>query len=199
MNAPQRLLQIAGAEPHSPSWRDAALVLIDHQDEYLSGALPLVNVAAAVLELRALLEAARTAGAPIVHIVHHGRPGAALFDPDGAKAGILASLAPRAEEPVLVKHLPNAFAGTGLDAVLKRSGRSSLVLAGFATHMCVSSTARAALDLGYRTTVVAHACATRDLPGALGGVIPARQVHEATLAALADRFATVVRDAAAIR
>jgi hypothetical protein len=49
---------------------------------------------------------------------------------------------------------------------------------------------RAALDLGFRSTVVADACAARDLPSP-GGVIPARALHEAELAALADRFAGV--------
>jgi len=38
--------------------------------------------------------------------------------------------------------------------------------------------------------VVADACATRDLPS-LGGIIPARALHEAELAALADRFSGV--------
>jgi nicotinamidase-related amidase len=191
---PQTLLQLAGAEPYVLAWDDAVLVLVDHQDEYLSGALPLVGVREAVAEMAALLERARAAGAPVVHVVHHGRPGAALFDPDGAQIGIIAGLSPRAHETVVVKRLPNAFAGTGLDDLLRKTGRSSLVVAGFATHMCISATVRAALDHGYRTVVVADACATRDLPGALGGVIPARQVHEATLAALGDRFATVVRD-----
>jgi hypothetical protein len=62
--------------------------------------------------------------------------------------------------------------------------------------MCVSSTVRAALDHGYQTTVVADACATRDLRDINEGFVPARAVHAATLAALAalaDRFATVVK------
>lgn len=66
------------------------------------------------------------------------------------------------------------------------------------THMCVSTTARAALDLGYRSTVVASACATRDLPDALGGVVDAKTVHRAALAALGDRFAIIAPDADAI-
>ncbi len=63
--------------------------------------------------------------------------------------------------------------------------------------MCVSSTVRAALDLGYRCSVVAGACATRDPPDGTGGVI-ADQLQRAELAALADRFATVPSDAAAL-
>jgi len=58
----------------------------------------------------------------------------------------------------------------------------------------VSSTVRAALDLGYRCTVVANAAATRDLPDGHGGVVDANSLHRMELAALADRFAIVVDD-----
>jgi nicotinamidase-related amidase len=60
------------------------------------------------------------------------------------------------------------------------------------THMCVSSTARAALDLGYRTTVVSDGSATRALPSPIdGSAIPGEAVHQAALAELADRFSIV--------
>jgi nicotinamidase-related amidase len=62
--------------------------------------------------------------------------------------------------------------------------------------MCVSSTVRAALDLGYGCTVVAKACATRDLPDGHGGVVAAAELHRAELVALGDRFAVVVDGAA---
>ena len=64
--------------------------------------------------------------------------------------------------------------------------------------MCLSATARAALDLGYRSTVVASAAATRDLPGFAGGVVAAEILHDAELAALADRFAVVARTVDAV-
>ena len=63
--------------------------------------------------------------------------------------------------------------------------------------MCISATARSATDHGFRATVVADACATRPLPGALGGVIPAAQVHDTALAEIADGFNVVVRNAGA--
>ena len=72
-------------------------------------------------------------------------------------------------------------------------GRTNIVLAGFMTHMCVSSTARVALDLGLRTTVAADACATRDLPDGRGGTLDARTIHEVALAELSDRFAIIAR------
>ncbi len=63
---------------------------------------------------------------------------------------------------------------------------------GFMTHMCVNSTARAAFNHGYRPTVVAGAAATRALPTSSGGVIPAKTLHDASLAGLRDLFAVVV-------
>jgi nicotinamidase-related amidase len=60
------------------------------------------------------------------------------------------------------------------------------------THMCVSATARSAVDHGYGVTVVSDAVATRGLPDPLGGAdLTAAQVHRAALAELADRFATI--------
>ncbi|UKJ76248.1 cysteine hydrolase family protein [Azospirillum brasilense] len=194
---PKTLLALAGA-PATPSPLDsAALVLIDAQREYTEGALPLVGVEAAVAEATHLLERARKAGTPVFHIVHHGKPGGPLFNPEGSLSGIVAPLIPLDGETVVVKHLPNAFAGTELDALIRATGRKELIVAGFQTHMCVSSTVRAALDLGWRTTVVDAASATRDLPDGAGGVIPAEALHRANLAALADRFAVVVKDSGA--
>lgn len=198
MHTARTLLEIAGAPRLIARWDSAALLLIDHQLEYLTGGLPLAGLPPAIDECGKLLRLARDAGAPVFHIVHHGRPGGALFDPDGPYVEIIDSLTPLAGEAVVVKRLPNAFADTDLDALLRHSGRKQLVIGGFATHMCVSATTRAALDHGYAATVVAAACATRELPNPLGGAgLPAATVHAVSLAALADRFATVVPSAAA--
>ena len=99
---------------------------------------------------------------------------------------------PAAGETVVRKRLPNAFARTTLEQALQRTGRSSLIISGYMTHMCVSATARAAFDLGYRTTIIADACATRDLPDGLGGTLAASVVHRVALVELADRFSTVI-------
>ena len=195
---PKTLLQMAGA-PVGPAPLDqATLILIDCQREYVDGELALPGIKAAIHEAARLLDLARRGGVPVVHIVHHGRPGGALFDPKGPMSAIVPELEPRAGEPVIAKSLPNSFAKTDLDLVLKKTGRPQIVLAGFMTHMCVAATAKAATDLGYRTTVVANATATRDLPDPLGGVMPAEQVHRGALTGLADRFAIVVKDTAAL-
>jgi nicotinamidase-related amidase len=202
MAQPQSLLAMAGAPLDPSPWDKAALVLIDAQMEYVEGKLRLPGVKPALEEAARVLKLARKKGAPVIHIVHHGRPGGALFDPEGPMSKIASEVAPAKGEAIVAKGLPNAFAKTDLQKTLEATGRKELVVVGFMTHMCVSATVRASLDLGYRTTVVADATATRDLPDPLmcpeaHGVQPAETVHRATLAALADRFAIVVRNARA--
>lgn len=197
MDAPKTLLALAGADTTPNALAESVLVLIDCQREYVDGRLALPAIEPALAEAGRLLARARAAGAPVIHIVHRGAPGG-LFDPEGPSGQIAPEVAPRAGEAVIGKRLPNAFAGTELDAALKAIGRTRLIVAGFMTHMCVSSTVRAALDLGYRSTVVASAAATRDLPLPDGGTIAAQDLHAASLAALADRFAVVVDRADAL-
>jgi nicotinamidase-related amidase len=186
------LLQLAGADLNPPRLSDACLVMIDLQNEYLSGPLALPDAQAAATNAAQLLARARQQGAAIFHIAHRGKAGG-MFDRAAERGAIIASVAPQAAEPIIEKELPNAFAGTDLQAQLAATGRKNIVLAGFMTHMCVSSTARAALDLGFRTTVDAESCATRDLPDGRGGIIAARTIHDIALAELSDRFALIAR------
>lgn len=183
------LLEMAGADLTPPKLADAVLIVIDAQNEYVDGKLPLPGVKPALANIARLLAKAREDGGYIIHVQHRGRAGGA-FDPAGRGFAIADEAAPLAGEAVAEKPLPNAFANTTLNETLASMGAKRLVLAGFMTHMCISSTARAALDLGYQTTVVADACATRDLPAG-GGDISAADLHRAELAALADRFSIV--------
>jgi nicotinamidase-related amidase len=192
---PPTLLDLAGARYGAGRLSESVVLVIDAQREYSEGRLPLSGIVPAVDEAARVLARARAAGTPVVHILQLGRKGGA-FDLDSAMVEEIAALVPRPGETIVTKRLPNSFADTTLQEVLIQTKRKHLILVGFMTHMCVSSTARAALDLGYRCTVVSTACATRDLPGEDGSVIPAATVQQAELAALADRFACVVQGAA---
>jgi nicotinamidase-related amidase len=190
------LLEMAGADPNPPRLAEAALLVIDAQGEYRTGRLPLDGIEPSLAVLAALLGRARAAGAAVIHVAHKGRPGG-LFDRAAPGGAILEEVAPLAGEPVVEKPLPNAFAGTDLAERLGAIGRKNVIVVGYQTHMCVSSTARAALDLGYRVTIAHDACATRALPDPLGGgPIPGPAIHRHALAELADRFAIVVPAAA---
>jgi nicotinamidase-related amidase len=187
---PKTLLQMRNVAIPRATLSDASLVIIDAQADYQSGRLPLSGIDRSLASIAALLKRARGAGAPIFHVTQLGQAGS-LFD--GAGGAILPQAAPEQGEPIVTKRLPNAFAGTELHDLLQKAGRRNLVLAGFMTHMCISASARAGLDLGYHVNVVADATATRALPSHDGGAsIPADIVHRTALAELADRFAAIV-------
>lgn len=193
MTAAKTLLELAGADLSPARLSDASLVLIDLQNEYLSGPIALPGASGAVTGAARVLAAARRARAPVFHIAHKGKAGG-LFDREAPRGQIVSELTPQAGEAVIEKALPNSFAGTDLQTRLAATGRKDIVIVGLMTHMCVSSTARAALDLGFRVTIDAGSCATRALPDGRGGEIPADVVHEVALVELSDRFAVIVRD-----
>ncbi|UNB54432.1 cysteine hydrolase family protein [Mycolicibacterium sp. YH-1] len=176
---------------------DSTLILIDCQNTYTQGVMELDGVAAALDEAAALLDRARSAGIPVIHIQHNGGPGSP-YDIEAEIGAIADVVAPREGEAVVVKQYPNSFVATDLDDRLKALGARNLVLAGFMTHMCVNSTARGAFNLGYAPTVVAAATATRSLPGPGGSPVAAAALQSASLAALSDLFAVIVPDAAAL-
>jgi nicotinamidase-related amidase len=176
---------------------DSTLILIDCQNTYTQGVMELDGVAAALDEAAALLDRARSAGIPVIHIQHNGGPGSP-YDIEAEIGAIVPAVAPREGEAVVVKQYPNSFVETDLDDRLKALGARNLVLAGFMTHMCVNSTARGAFNLGYAPTVPAAATATRSLPDVSGNPVPAAVMQAASLAAIADLFAVVVPGGSAI-
>jgi nicotinamidase-related amidase len=194
---PITLRAASGLPADPPALAASTLVMIDCQNTYTRGPLELDGVQAALDQAEELLDRARSAGIPVIHVQHDAGPGSA-YDVRAESGAIVDRVAPRAGEPTVVKHYPNSFTGTELhDLLAQRPGRP-LLLAGFMTHMCVSSTARGAFSLGHAPTVVAAATATRDLPGTDGGVVGAAALQAASLASIADLFGVVVPDAAAV-
>ena len=191
------LRSLSGLPLEPASLAESTLIMIDCQNTYTQGVMELDGVQAALDEAATLLERARVAGIPIIHIQHNDGPGS-LYDIEGQSGAIVDRVAPRDGEPVVVKSYPNSFVETDLDQRLKALHAGNLVLAGFMTHMCVNSTARGAFNLGYAPTVVAAATATRTLPGVGGSDVPAANMQSASLAAMADLFAVVAPDAAAV-
>jgi len=170
--------------------------MIDCQNTYREGVMKLVGVEAALTEAKTLLERARRAGVPIFHVRHDAGAGSP-YDLTTRIGQISDEVAPRDGEPVITKQYPNSFVQTDLERQLRAAGVTNMILAGFMTHMCVNSRARGAFNLGFQPTVVAAATATRDLPGE-DGIVSAASLQAASLAALRDLFAVVVRDAGQI-
>jgi nicotinamidase-related amidase len=198
MADPTTLRALSGLPDGAPKLAESTLIMIDCQNTYTEGVMELDGVQPALDQAAELLDRARSAGIPIIHIQHDSGEGSP-YDVRARIGAIHAKVAPRGDEPVIVKNFPNSFVQTDLDSRLRTAGASNLLLAGFMTHMCVNSTARGAFSLGYAPTVVASATATRPLPGSPGvEAVPASALQAASLAAIADLFAVVVPDPAAV-
>lgn len=188
---------IAGLPSTPAKLSDSALVMIDCQNTYREGVMQLEGVEESLQHGKSLLQRARTAGIPIFHIQHDAGEGSP-YDLTAENGQIADIVAPQESEPVIVKNYPDSFASTELDEKLQALGCKNLILAGFMSHMCVSSTARGGFDRGYAVSVVENTTATRALPDGKGNEIPAAELHRASLRGLADLVAIVVDDANAI-
>ncbi|AKB79952.1 Isochorismatase [Methanosarcina horonobensis HB-1 = JCM 15518] len=170
-----------------------ALLLIDIQNDYFpAGRMELAGMEDAAKKVSALLELFRNAGKPIFFIRHLStKSGAAFFIPGTSGADIHVSVQPLQGETVIEKHFPNSFFQTELLSRLKEADVTYLVVCGAMSHMCIDTTVRAAKELGFTSTLIADACATRDLK-LKDEILPAYVVHSVFMAALDGMFANVM-------
>src|SRR5215204_450323 len=145
-----------------------AVVLIEYQNDFTSEGGALHDAVQDVLEnTRRLVEAAREAGATIVHAPITFVPGYGELSqhPYGILKGvvdstafvkgewgseIVDSLAPREGDVVVEgKRGLDTFATTNLDFILRARGIDTIALGGFLTNCCVESTMRSGYEKGY--------------------------------------------------
>ena len=138
-----------------------------------------------------LLHAWRAARAPVIHVHHLSPSPSGCFRAGTPGSEPLDLTAPLPGEAVLRKRVNSAFIGTSLEADLRRTGIEGLVLVGLTTNHCISTTARMAGNLGFRTCVVSDATATFARTGASGRMRSAEEVHDAALGDLQYEFADV--------
>ncbi|MFF2008257.1 isochorismatase family protein [Streptomyces sp. NPDC058195] len=168
----------------------STLILVDYQNTYTGGVMELEGWRAALDAAAALLLRAREAGTEVIHVINDGGEGTP-YDIRAEIGRIHPDVAPAEGERVVVKTVPDAFAGTGLGEYVDAAGHKDVIVAGFMTHMCVTFTAQGAFLRGNRPTVVADACATRPLRS-VGTELTADQIHRAALATISDLYGVVV-------
>ncbi len=177
---------------HLPT--NATLILIDIQKGFDQPYWGERNNPGAERNIERLLSLWRASGRPVIHVRHDSVEPESALRPDQPGNAIKDEAAPRPGEPVVGKHVNSAFIGTDLAARLEAHASDTLVLCGFTTNHCVSTTARMAGNLGFRTFVLSDstvAFAMRS-PGPNGRLIPAAEMHEVGMAELNREFATVL-------
>lgn len=168
--------------------RKSALIIQDLQNDVImpGGAFTRDNPAPAehakkqnvVANVKAIANAARAAGVPVIHVWYVVEPGApglklnaplfrAVKDTKGVVRGTpgaapVKGLEPKKGDHVVEKSRMNAFHGTNLDNLLRGFGTEDLIITGAWTNFSIEHTARHAADAGYRPIVVGDGTSTID-------------------------------------
>ncbi|HGM5554511.1 TPA: cysteine hydrolase family protein [Pseudomonas putida] len=191
---------MSGATPvdHLPAGK-SALVVIDFQNEYFSGRMPIPDGAAALAKTRELITFADSHKIPVYHVQHVAPAGSPVFAIDGQTVKFHQDMQPRPQDVVLQKSTVSVFASTDLDQQLKKAGIQTLIISGLMTHACVAGAARDAAPLGYSVIVASDASATRAITRANGVSIDKDSLHKAALAEVEDTFGDVLSTAQIVK
>ncbi|MBB6154632.1 nicotinamidase-related amidase [Pseudomonas sp. JAI115] len=191
---------MSGATPadHLPAGK-SALVVIDFQNEYFSGRMPIPDGAAALAKTRELITFADSHKIPVYHVQHVAPAGSPVFAIDGQTVKFHPDMQPRPQDVVLQKSTVSVFASTDLDQQLKNAGIQTLIISGLMTHACVAGAARDAAPLGYNVIVASDASATRAITRANGVSIDKDSLHKAALAEVEDTFGDVLSTAQIVK
>ncbi|WP_082930812.1 cysteine hydrolase family protein [Shewanella woodyi] len=143
-----------------------ALVLVDLQNDYFSGGrFPLDNTDIATQHAKTLLSHFRKNALPVIHIQHiFEDDNAPFFTANTTGIEIETSVAPLAEEPVVIKHQIDSFIDTSLEQSLVELGVDKLVIVGAMAQACVQTITRSAVNKGYSCEVISDAIAAPSLP-----------------------------------
>jgi nicotinamidase-related amidase len=78
---PKSFRQLLGMPPSTASPTDSALLIIDAQNEYASGALTVTNAESSAKAIADVLAKYRKAGGKVIHVLHKTPEGAPIFTP----------------------------------------------------------------------------------------------------------------------
>ena len=171
---------------------NAALIIIDVQEGLDDPKYGQRNNPDAEANMARLLNHWRKSGRPIFHVQHMSVEPNSPLRPELPGNAIKQIVAPQGDEPVIPKQVNNAFVGTNLEDRLRTANIDTVVCVGLTTNHCVSTTARMASDIGFKTYVVADATAAHPHTSYDGQAFTGEDIHRAALANLHVEFAEIV-------
>jgi nicotinamidase-related amidase len=174
-----------------------ALLVVDAQNEFSAEGLRVVpNHDKAIRQIEFHVQQAREGKRPIAWVQHHNRPNESrAFVPGTWGAELSPGFGPKLQfgpEKLFAKDVYGAFTATGLEEWLHEVGATKLLIVGFYTHMCLSTSAREALIRGFDVFIDPEATGARDLEDGVLGRQTADEVRRSTLLHLTNMGANIV-------
>ena len=159
------------------------LLVIDVQNEYFTGALPITHPVGHLERILKVMDVAAQKDIPIAVIRHHQlQSDSPIFRMGSAEWQLHSEVARRTPSILIDKSLPGSFTGTGLKKWLKGCGIGTVSICGYMTHMCCDTTARQAMHKGYKVEFLSDATGTLPVSNAAGAVT-AEELQRSTLCA----------------
>ena len=122
-----------------------ALLIIDVQNEYFSGKLPIEYPENTLNNILIVMDMAKFQKIPIVLIQHTNSSDASTFAYGSNEWKIHSKVTSKHYDTLIEKTLPGSFTKTNLEDWLKKHNIDSVTIAGYMTQMCCDTTARQAL------------------------------------------------------
>lgn len=169
-----------------------ALLVIDVQNEYFSGKLPVTHPAGSLQNILKVMDAAAARQIPVVVIQHAAKAESSpVFRRGSAEWALHPEVARRHRDLLIEKNWPDSFTETGLQEWLQANGIDTVTVCGYMTQMCCDTTARRAFHLGYAVEFLSDATGTLAFKSEAGAVTD-EELHRAILVTQ-SRFSKVMK------
>lgn len=170
-----------------------ALIVIDVQNEYVSGNLPIAfpDIKLSLDNIGKAMDAAAAANVPVIVVQQLAPVESPIFATDSKGWELHEIIRTRTWDHYIAKKLPSAFAGTDLAAWLSDHQIDTLAVVGYMTHNCIDSTIKHAFHAGLAVEFL------QDASGSLpylnkAGAASAEEIHRAFSVVMQARFAAVM-------
>jgi len=170
-----------------------ALLVIDVQNEYFTGGLPIEYPPTGVSlpNIGRAMDAARAADVPVVVIQHSAPKGSPIFASGSPGWALHPEIARRPHDALFEKGKASSFAGTGLGEWLSARGIDTITIAGYMTHNCDAATTFDANAAGLKVEVLSDATGSLPYTNAAGAAT-AEEVHRVLTVVFQSNFAAVL-------
>jgi nicotinamidase-related amidase len=170
-----------------------ALLVIDVQNEYFTGKLPVSYPNGSLENILAAMDSAQAKGVPVI-VIQHAAPQAdsAVFRKGSKEWELRPEISMRPRDVLIHKSLPGSFTGTPLESWLRQRSIDTVTVAGYMTQMCCDTTARQALHLGFGVEFLSDGTGTLAIQNEAGRVSD-EELHRAILVTQQMRFSRVVK------
>lgn len=175
-----------------PSALRRALLVIDVQNEYVTGNLPIEypHVHESLGNITRAMDAADAHGIPVIVVPNTAPKGSPVFAKGTTGWDLHEIVNSRERSHYIEKILPDAFSGTDLSDWLVEHGVNVITIVGYMTHNCDDATVKHALHAGYAVEFLTDASGSLSYENS-AGTASAEEIHRVFSVVMHTRFAAV--------